>query len=169
MKHLLSLLIACGFLISAHAQHNISGYVYELQSGEPLEGVRILMKDRQGLDIGLMPPIHTDAEGFFEFTNVKPRDYRVEITHTFETADGPMGLRLFTNGDVIAVDTSDYKLNIGLSRYMAEKRLEHLAMSHLHNKARDPVHFQGYEHKISEKTRELMRKLEPNWEQRFKM
>ncbi len=163
-------IIACALLLSAasaNAQHTISGYVYEMQSGEPLEGVRILMKNRQGLEIGTMPAAYSDAEGYFEFANVKPRDYRAEVTHTFDTPDGPMGLRLFTNSDVIAVDTSDYKLNIGLSRYKVDQHRMHMALNHLRQKANNPEFAKEYEHKLSQETRELMRKLQPDWKKRI--
>lgn len=163
-------ILACAMLlttVSAQAQHSISGYVYEVQSGQPLEGVRIDLKNRQGLDIGLMPAAYTDAEGYFTFTHVKSRDYRAEITHTFDTPDGPFGIRLFTNSSVIAVDTSDYTLNIGLSRHKVDQHRLHMALNHLRQQADNPDFFKQHEHKLSDQTRELMRKLQPDWKRRI--
>ncbi|MEM8484090.1 MAG: carboxypeptidase regulatory-like domain-containing protein [Bacteroidota bacterium] len=121
MKYFASLLIGCCFLFTAQAQPSISGYVYELQSGEPLEGVRVQFKNRQGLEIGTMQAIYTDGEGYYEFANVKPREYRAEITHVFDTSNGPTRLRIFTIRNIITIDSSDYQLNIALSRLEAER------------------------------------------------
>ncbi len=162
--------VLCAFLLSAtsvQAQHRISGYVYELQSGEPLEGVRIQMKNRQGLAIGTLPATYSNAAGYFEFTNVKPRDYRAQITHTFETPDGPMGLQLFTNNDVIAVASDDYALTIGLSQREIKIRREAMALGHLIQKEKNPTFFESYEHQLSPEMLTLIWRLESDWINKF--
>ncbi len=121
MKRILFFYFCCCFALSAQAQPKLSGFVYELQSGEPLEGVRVQFKNKQGLEIGTMQAVYTDAEGYYEFTNVKPREYRAEITHTFETTDGPALLRLYNLGEMIEVDSTDYQLNIAMSSIMTER------------------------------------------------
>ena len=121
MKYIVALLMGYCLVFSAQAQPSISGYVYELQSGEPIEGVRVQFKNRQGLEIGTMQATYTDDEGYYEFANVKPRDYRAEITHVFDTENGPTRLRIFTLRNIISMDSTDYKLNIALSRLEAER------------------------------------------------
>ena len=60
------------------AQHVISGFAYELQSGQPLEGVRVHIKNRQGLEIGTIPAVYSNDKGYFEVTGVRSNDYRLE-------------------------------------------------------------------------------------------
>ena len=93
----------------------ISGHVYELVSGAPIEDVRINIKNRQGIDIARLPPVYSNSNGYFEFSPVSENDYRIEITHTFETPTGPVGSRLFTNSQVLRVEASDYRLVVALA------------------------------------------------------
>ena len=165
-----SLVVLCAILLAAtsvQAQHRISGYVYEVHSGEPLEGVRIQMKNRQGLEIGTMPATYSNAEGYFEFTNVKPRDYRAQITHTFDSPDGPMGFNMFTNDGVVAVESDDYQLSIGISQREIRIRREAMALGHLIQKEKNPAFFESYKHQLSPEMLTLMWRLESDWINKF--
>lgn len=95
----------------------ITGHVYELSTGEPLEGVRIDLKNRQGLDVSRVEPAYTNAEGYFEILDLNPNDYRAEITHIFETPNGPLGLRLFTSSQPLVVTDDPFELDIALSSH----------------------------------------------------
>lgn len=135
MKPLLILLSPLLLSMSLHAQPTINGYVYEIQTGEALEGTRVQLKDRTGLEIGKIQPVYTDEAGYFEFPNLKPKDYRLEINHVFETSRGPTGMRLFTLKEVIPIDSSDVQITAGLSRWTAEhfhKSLERMKIYQEH-------------------------------------
>ncbi len=132
MKQLLTLLLLLPLAIPLQAQPAINGYVYEMQSGEALEGTWIQLKDRTGLNVGGIQPIYSDDAGYFEFPNLKPQDYRIEIIHVFETSRGPMGVRLFTLREVIPVDTADVHLTVGMSRWTAENFHERIDRSKIY-------------------------------------
>ncbi len=162
MKHIVFQLLGCCLVFSAQAQPSISGYVYELQSGEPLEGVRVQFKNRQGLEIGTMQAAYTDDEGYYEFVNVKPREYRAEITHVFDTENGPTRLRIFMIRNVISMDTTDYKLNIALSRIEAERAAldKKFAFSYTSKSGKAP----NREAVRAERARQMHQRFGDNWE-----
>lgn len=116
------------FTSLALAQGSISGHVYEMHSGLPLDNVKIHIKNKAGLEIGTLPPAYTSTDGFFEFPKVRPNEYRLEVSGVFSTDNGPIKIRLFTDSDVIPVDTSAYVLTIALSKHTADHALEKRAL-----------------------------------------
>lgn len=116
---------------TAQAQSKITGYIYELQSGEPLEGTRVHIKDRAGLEMSRVEPVYTNAEGYFEISNLAPNDYRVEVSHVFETEHGRIGLSMFTHNDVLEVTEKPYQLTMALSRFEADNYRKHVRLGNI--------------------------------------
>lgn len=116
---ILALLFA---LIPVHAlfgQGLISGYVYSLQTGESLMDVRVQVKNQQGIDIPRLPAVYTDTEGYFKVEPPVAGEYRLMFTYTHETPEGQLPVSLFTNSDLIQVDTAEVALTLALSSAFA--------------------------------------------------
>ncbi len=114
----LAIFALLSILIPAHVvfgQGFISGYVYNLQTGDAVQDARVHVKDKYGIEIVRLPAVYTADDGYFEAHPPLSGEYRVEITYTHQTEEGNLPVRLFTNNDLVLVDTSEVKLTVALS------------------------------------------------------
>ena len=69
---------------SASGQSGINGRAVLIETGNPLSGVTVKLKSRQGFEVTQFPPFLTDSTGYFAFENVPEDVYMMEMSSVFE-------------------------------------------------------------------------------------
>ena len=74
MRKLFPLLFLNSYLILAQNTGQLSGRILDQQTQLPIQGVTVIL---EGTSIGLA----TDQEGYFNFKDINPRTYNINISH----------------------------------------------------------------------------------------
>ena len=72
-------LLISGITTSVHSQSSIQGILTDLPTGQPLEGVNILLESTD--DAGLTRGAASDRNGYYRITNIRPGEYRLTISY----------------------------------------------------------------------------------------
>jgi len=100
MKHVLCAIFALMlFPESTSAQTTVSGYAISLDSGEPIPGAEVVLKDARGLPFDGPQPVLSASDGSFEFDEVEPGRYTLQASASF-TEDGPVQVLVTDRFDV---------------------------------------------------------------------
>ena len=87
LNKLFFILIVLLINITAFAQNDVKGFVYEKQTGEPMMFCNVYLK---GTTLGAS----TDINGFFNITKIPDGDYTIMITNLgYDTISEPVSLR----------------------------------------------------------------------------
>jgi hypothetical protein len=110
---------------SALAQASIEGYAISLDTGRPIEGAQIVLRNEEGIEIGGYGTITTNAEGYYLIPDLDPGRYTLHAASGY-SHDGD-SLRYVLVSDAFAVmDTTKHvhfgfwKLSIAVNNDVSE-------------------------------------------------
>lgn len=72
------------------AQSKLSGFVISLETGKPVPGAIVSLKDASGLDISGRSALHTDQSGYYEFSDLGRGSYQLRVGSMYDFDDEPV-------------------------------------------------------------------------------
>ena len=120
---LIAMVFIVGLSPCANGQGTISGYAFSMDTADPAPGAIIYLKNEFGIATMDRPPVESDADGYYEFTDVEPGRYVMTATGKFEDLEGAeFKFTLVT--EVFEVGSDGEEVHFGFS--IAELKVRYL-------------------------------------------
>jgi hypothetical protein len=114
------------------AQSKASGLVFSLETGEPVPGATVELKDGSGLAVPGLLPIHTDQLGSYEFRDLAPGNYQLRVGSLYRADDEPLlnvlvssVFRVDDSAHVyVALSELAFRSELSLTKQLADRDLD---------------------------------------------
>lgn len=120
-----TLLLAALFLVTsaAHGQDAISGHVLSLDTGEPIAGAVLTLKDARGLALPDLEPVSTDADGYYSFENLAPGTYTLYARASANLDEGQFEAVLVSSPFEAGTDPAQIHVGFSFAGFQASMEL----------------------------------------------